>query len=388
MRVTYQLSPISGMQGQFAPIPMVSEPPPLEMNDRYVGEVGESSTICESDLAPFKPRCDVLLTGAAYAPDGIPARNWPVHVRLSTQHSTSQNDNPSRTTLLDKALMVHGPRVFERVLGGWRLREAIAATSVPLAYELSYGGRSSVRVPENNDSILDEVCFLNPLGRGWQHAEFETQAQKAQLPVPDAIAAPQIEAIENPIVRLDVVAQPKGPLSVHEMERVSKLCRHSPVGFGPIGRAWTPRIQHAGTHDDEWLAHRWPYLPDDFDMSYWNCAPQDQQIPYPPPDLVIDSLNLVDSTLTKNGHASFRLPGHRAGVLFRLKSGLLLGASPVIDTIHINLTNLRVAVVWRAAITVEMHVNVAEARFEKDPTCEIFRLARMARKLTVQESHG
>jgi Uncharacterized protein conserved in bacteria (DUF2169) len=57
---------------------------------------------------------------------------------------------------------------------------------------------------------------------------------------------------------------------------------YPPVCFSAVGRAWLPRRQLAGTYDDAWLKTQWPLPPLDFDDGYWNCAPQDQQVPHLP----------------------------------------------------------------------------------------------------------
>ena len=43
------------------------------MADTFTGEPGFSAPVYEVDFAPRKPRCDVLLVGSAYAPEGRPA---------------------------------------------------------------------------------------------------------------------------------------------------------------------------------------------------------------------------------------------------------------------------------------------------------------------------
>ena len=45
-----------------------TEAPPLVLTDDYAGDPETRSTRQESDLAPFKPRCDVIVNAIAYAP--------------------------------------------------------------------------------------------------------------------------------------------------------------------------------------------------------------------------------------------------------------------------------------------------------------------------------
>ncbi|NWE80434.1 DUF2169 domain-containing protein, partial [Pseudomonas yamanorum] len=72
MKVGYRLLPIDGQPGQFRAEVMDEDPLALCTADRYYGEEGASSVCEESDLAPFKPRCDVIVVGNAYAPQGQP----------------------------------------------------------------------------------------------------------------------------------------------------------------------------------------------------------------------------------------------------------------------------------------------------------------------------
>src|SRR5689334_13332147 len=60
---------------------LAEEPMPLVMTDEFTGEPGFSAPRYEIDLAPRKPRCDVLLNGSAYAPGGKPAER----VRVTLQ---------------------------------------------------------------------------------------------------------------------------------------------------------------------------------------------------------------------------------------------------------------------------------------------------------------
>ena len=50
---------------------------PLVMADEYTGAPSLSAPLWESDFAFRKPACDVILNGAAYAPDRRPAASVP-----------------------------------------------------------------------------------------------------------------------------------------------------------------------------------------------------------------------------------------------------------------------------------------------------------------------
>src|SRR5262245_57167648 len=46
---------------------------PLVLADTFTGDPGLSAPVYEVDFAPRKPRCDILLLGQAYAPQGRPS---------------------------------------------------------------------------------------------------------------------------------------------------------------------------------------------------------------------------------------------------------------------------------------------------------------------------
>jgi len=375
MRVTYRLAPgAAPSPGPHLLAVIDGDSPPLVLADRYAGDEGCSSPLGESDLAPCKPRCDVIVNGHAYSPGGIPHHRWPVRLRLAIDAAplaAPADPTGPPQVLLDKTLIVHGPRRFRRVFGliadRWRLESAEPATRVPLAYELAFGGASRVQDPRTGELLLDEVCFTNPLGCGWQHKALWPLARRLGRAPPPTLPAPQWEYPEAPLEAMCVTEAPRGPLTPAQMLAAARAYPVTPAGLGPIGRAWTPRLQRAGTYDQDWLDARWPGLPDDLDFGYWNCAPDDQQIPYPPPGLEITLDNLAPPALAPGGQLVLRLPPHRPFVLVRLTSGVMLPLPMLTDTVAIDTDALTVALVHRTWIRAGTPVRVLEARFEIDP---------------------
>ena len=415
-KVTYQLvactsQPMPGITLCEAHV-MDQDGPTLLTEDQFAGEVGTSDVLAESDLAPYKPRCDVLVTGHSYAPAGQRVNKWqsrlrislPVVVQLPTRPEPPAPLNPMMrlTTeqqaqyqaqlqahekeivrlqdpaqrkprvLLDKTLTFNGPRLYQAgLLAGWNLLAAQPTSKVPLSYTLAYGGTSQVinpqygNRPEEPEYLINEVCYTNPLGTGWQHKNYEDAGKRARLKMPEFIRAPQIEYPSHPVDGLEVTKQPAGP-DIAGMTRAAQDYRGRPAGFGPIGRAWVPRVQYVGTYDQDWLDNQWPHVPRDFKFDYWNCAPQDQQIEHLHGQAIIELTNLANPQLTSDPHIKVMLPGHRASVLFRLKSGLLISSACVVDTLHIDTDKMQVALVWRCAILDEMQPATAELRYQTD----------------------
>ena len=336
--------------------------PRLAFEDGYFGAPLVSSVRGESDLAPFKPRCDVLVNATAFAPRGEEAARWPVRVRV-VQPAGAE-------VLLDKTLSVCGPRWFERAEEDWSLSEPEPALAVPVRWEHAYGGTS--HVPE---AELNEACFTNPVGCGWVEARWFDAMERAGHEVPSRLPAPQIEDPRRPVKSLDVVRHPDGVEDAMQMANAVLRYAGAPAGLGAVGRAWTPRLQRAGTYDDAWRQARWPHLPEDFDFAYWNAAPDDQQLEALPPDARFELVNLVSPEHALGGVLRAALPGHRALVLLRMNDGALVPFMMTIDTLIIDAESLAVDVIWRTVFSRELDIRVAEARFEIDPTAPLVRLA-------------
>ncbi len=97
-----------------------TEQSPLLLGDLHYDEPSTSSTVEESDLAPYKPFTDVLVRYTARAPGGQPLTAWDVSVEAGSRASRGR---------------VHGPRWWVRDDGDrWRITEPLATSAVPLRY--------------------------------------------------------------------------------------------------------------------------------------------------------------------------------------------------------------------------------------------------------------
>ena len=232
-----------------------AEQTPLATQDAWSGEVNTSSPLWESDFAPYKPKCDVLVVNAASRPpNGKPAQRWPCGVSLTWQQATERKT-------WSKALSVNGPRHFG-LLG---VSQPEAATEVAIDWQHAYGGQMPETKAGRGDERIDE---RNPVGVGLNKASGQ--------------AAPQLEQMGKPYT--DGYGQSDYP----------------PVCLSALGRAWLPRRKLAGTYDDAWLTTQWPLPPLDFDNAYWNCAPQDQQVEHLPPGVEILLADLYPSSKVKH----------------------------------------------------------------------------------------
>ncbi|MGK4007951.1 DUF2169 domain-containing protein [Sorangium sp. So ce1036] len=351
----------------------------LHLRDEFEGEPNASSVRAESDLAPFKPRCDVLVRATAWAPGGRPAERWTARLRVTAPEEPPPGVDPggrapARRVLVDKALEVCGPRWFERAEDGFRLTPPGPAASVPVRWEHAFGGRSFVPAPEpGRGPLLDEVCFTNPVGCGWMEARYLGALKDAGAPLPDRVPAPQIEGPDRRVTRLVLASHPPHAVEAPRMAELAEGYGVGPAGLGCVGRAWTPRLQRAGTYDDAWVQGRHPFLPDDFSFAYWNAAPDDQQIPHPGPGLRVELVHLARPELARDGRVAFELPPHRAFALAWI-AGLPVPVPAALDTLAVDTEAMVVTCVWRALVARALGVQRMEARFEVDPLAPLLKL--------------
>jgi hypothetical protein len=198
-------------------IALAPEQLPPVMADEYYGDPASTSLKAVSDLHIGKPGTDVLITGHARSPR--PATEMTVLVSVAERQTS---------------LRVLGDRVWR---GDGTATAPEPFTEMPLVWERTYGGRHA----SGERELAEE---RNPVGCG-----FLGERDPAEL---EGSPAPNL---------LD----PKAP-----QERLGDAA--APACFAPSAGAWLPRREFAGTYDAAWQRSRAPYLPDDFDPRFLQCA--------------------------------------------------------------------------------------------------------------------
>ncbi|BFM19620.1 DUF2169 family type VI secretion system accessory protein [Gilvimarinus japonicus] len=367
---------------------------PLQLEDSYWGPVAahandpttprpdedkpfyEHNLRQETDLAPFKPCCDLLVVGSAHAPQGKPAKRWPIKLRLQ---SRTQNSPSITVPVIEKVLEVSPPGAFYHGVLGWTLKRDKKALKVPLRWEYAFGGKSQVPNPKHltdatlPEWLLNEVCYSNPLGGGWMDKRHARLARKANTALPKMLTAPSIfypkQSLQEPVR----IKHPKDVTTARKMAEVAAGYPLQPAGLGVVNRSWAPRLALSGTYDERWQKTRWPLPPKDFDERYWNCAPLDQQAPWPSPDCTLEAWHLFDPAVAPTGYVAMQLPGHRAFVMARLNNGTPLPLPAVIDTLVLDTDQQTLSVVWRCRIPKNPLIASLETRFEVDPSAPLLK---------------
>lgn len=270
---------------------------PILFCDRFEGEPGFSAPLEESDVVQGKPRCDVTFNACAHAPYGQPVQKLEVSVKVGE---------------MEKHLQVIGDRVFEDSLLGLTASAPQMFTRIPLTYDRAFGG---TWVDEAREKVV--AWEENPVGCGY---------------ATDRWTVKQLEG--TPLPNLSLPGE-----TINSYSRKQRT-----VALGPIGRSWRPRVQYAGTYDEHWTNEIFPLPPKDLDPQFFQCAPEDQQIPYPRGGEAVVLCNLnPDRPQIRFNLPQLVLPVHLVDMQYEIHT-----LEPVVDTIHIDTEADEFTVLWRA----------------------------------------
>lgn len=283
---------------------LIDPPSPLVMSDTFSGAPGFSAPLYEVDYSPIKPACDVILIGNAYAPAGKPATQVQVGMKVGR---------------VIKTFMVIGDRYWETGAVGASPSKPQAFEQMPISYDRAFGGLDNFHA----DTSKHTAYMLNPVGKGY-HRELDSYLVTG-TPLPNT------EELNRPI---------------HSPDQ-----NYQPMAFGVIGRNWEPRYHYAGTYDDAWLEHEFPFLPKDFDNRYFQAAPADQQMPYP-----VGGEDVVLVNLTPEGRVQFQLPKLDLMVTAFPKRGNKQELVAVIDTIVIEPNQSSFSITWRTNLALRKNI--------------------------------
>jgi len=241
-----------------------------------------------SDFAPYKPKADFLVIGTALAPGGKPVGSCRVSIAIGEHR---------------KSLAVFGDRRWSMGPLGAHPGEPVPFVTMPLGYERAFGGPS---------------YRWNPLGCG--------------ADVRSGRPLPNIERLDQLITES------------HD--------RPDPAGFGPLGMTWQPRIGKIGTYDATWQNRRWPWFPADFDWSFFNAAPADQQLS----DFRGDETLAFENLHPEHALYRSRLPSVYARLFVaRTAEGTEESFEEVaarLDTVWVDVTAERLVLLWRGVTRV------------------------------------
>lgn len=275
---------------------LAEEQVPLTLADEFTGEPGFSAPLHETDFSPRKPRCDVIVNGSAYAPGGRATDRVTVGIRAGS---------------IAKAFDVVGERLWRRTPTGVGPSRPTPFVKMPISYDTAFGGTE----PDQQTPGHARTFEQNPVGRGFRPSEREV--------------------VDTPLPNTEETGRPV----------TSPGAAYAPMSFGPVGRNWWPRRRYAGTYDSEWLETRAPFWPADFDYHYFQCASEDQQVPY-----LIGGEQVALQNLTPDGRRDFTVPTIAVPVLCIPRRGPDREGAAAIDTLSIEPDLERFTLTWRLTL--------------------------------------
>lgn len=308
---------------------LADEQDPLCMTDELVDPNDVMSGVLqESDLCHYKPKCDVIVIGNAYAPKGQWVKNFVASIHIQTpdkvifteptpagkyqfQQVAATNKPKAKQlikgeTRIDKPLLIVGEQHIERIDESISGRYRLFSSSVTKVNKVSLNPSSSLGgycilasdhpslnvinpeklIPEVDRKLIpikEQVAPIayfsqdnyNPYGTGYLTADY-IQAQTIPHVVAKNIALPQIQNPKHPISDTTLTQLLTGKLAAVEQQQMV-------VGFGICAKSHPQRHQYMGKIDEEYLARiqdadkAQDIIPEGFDFAIWNCAYQDQQ---------------------------------------------------------------------------------------------------------------
>ncbi|PXX58254.1 hypothetical protein SAMN05660489_04694 [Pseudomonas sp. LAMO17WK12:I10] len=271
---------------------------PLVYVDQHWEDPSCTALRYESDFSPVKPRADVLIDGYAVDP---------------SQSGVKVLDVAVAGPGLMKRARISGDRVW---VGGL-LQEILASEPIPfvlmpLSWDRAFGGSDL-----SHESTSRRGSELrNLVGRG-----FRLNGGKASVL---GSLLPNIERLDRPMRYWDD--------------------KPEPIGFGPVGRAWQPRVNYCGTYDRHWMEQVKPFLPQDFDDRYFQSAPTDQQL-----DRLIPGSSFACMNMNLRGRFVAHLPNLNVPIRFCFQSRSEL-LTLVADTLTLQPGQDRVVLAGRVSV--------------------------------------
>jgi len=263
--------------------------PPV-LADEYHGDPATSSLKAATEMHIGKRGTDVLLVGSAWAHDSRPMPRSQVLLSVAERRKT---------------LLVTGDRVWR----SGRPSDPEPFVSIPLRWERAFGGWH-----RKGDHV--EAEGRNPVGCGFAGGRSAQEMEGQPVPNVEDPAAPLQQLGETP----------------------------APACLAPIAASWLPRRQFAGTYDAAWQRSRAPYLPDDFDLRFFQCAA---------PEFMFDRYlregePVQLAGLSPEGPIQFTVPDGRLAVSVTI-AGSEQQPTANLETLLIEPDQNRACFTWRAA---------------------------------------
>jgi len=254
LKATYTLPTAGNMPA------VAQEQVPWFYSDVPVNATGAAACDHEVDMPDEKPFPEFLVAGSAHAPYGRPCERFAFGVAVGDT---------------EKRLLAVGARTWQRGVLTGEASPIEPLLSVPASYAYGFGGMDPTSREDD-----PQWCPANFAGSGYSANPSSGKT--------DGMRLPQLEPLWRRCNRPGT--------------------RFPSLGLGPLGRAWVPRRNWAGTYDQQWQDTRWPDLPLDFDARYLQSAAQDQWLTSELSRLPVVLTNMTPAHGPHGSEVHFELP--------------------------------------------------------------------------------
>lgn len=264
--------------------------------DEHYGDPSNTAVRRECEFVLRKVATDVLIDGYAVSPNRRPATEMLITLEVQGRR---------------KDILVVGERRWVSTIRGLVASEPMPFSRMPLTFDRAFGGQDPTK---GADRVAVERHNL--VGVGFHM--YRGRADIAGTPLPN---------LEHPLYR---ISNPQD--------------RPPPVGVGCVGRNWLPRIAFAGTYDDHWRDLAAPFLPADFDLRYFQSAPEDQQFPAFRGEELIRCIHMAERPIVQ-----YRIPSFQVSIVFGFRDRHVHTIG-VLDTVILQPHLSTVILLWRASV--------------------------------------
>ncbi len=277
---------------------LADEQIPAIAADEYWAEPENSSIKANSDMHLGKLSTDILMLGNAFAPNGQAVQQLDVSLKVGQ---------------CQKSVRVFGDRHWQN----GQISQPVPFDSMPMVYERAYGG--TYTPSESGDTAKESTSAeeKNPVGLGFAGKRSRGECEGLLLP-----------NLEDP------------------RQLISSLKdQPTPACFAGSAPHWQPRINFAGSYDELWQTSRAPFLPEDFDKHFFNCAHDDMIYP----SFLQGGEQVEISNMHAKGNLSFQLPFVKLNAQVNM-AGRDYQPEFNLETLTLMPNQLTLNMQWRAAL--------------------------------------
>lgn len=376
---------------------LADEQDPLRLEDQLIEPNDLMSGIVEeSDLAHYKPKCDVIIKGHAYAPkhrqnqdsfnasiklqtpdyvvlaEPTPATKY-AFVKQKTTKITEKSYVAGQI-LIDKTLTILSPRYLmnDSITGNahYKLHVEPMPSKVSLNSSSSFGGYSLIEDSHNalkyinKDELIPEdqrsTIKLNP-----HHGIIAYLQDDSYNPAGTGYSSPIYHKYVQPQrIKLSQTHNPELLISESMVNKIAKdkldpdTHNQLVAGFGVRAKSHPERTKLIGEIDDAFIENKEAY-PKGFDFAMWNSAYPDQQTDFLMGNEWLTLTNLCHpdttaATTAKSGDTILKLYLPETVVYLALESKnpqVMNTELPLrLDTVVISSDKEKINLVWRAIV--------------------------------------